>query len=335
MVGGWRRRGRRFTPGKEKVVIVGCPKEIKNNENRVGLTPGGVWALTQAGHTVLVERSAGAGSHFSDDEYPAKGAEIVDSAPRSGRAPTWWSRSRSRCRRSTASSATISCCSPTCTWPRSPTSPKLCSTAASSGIAYETVQMANGELPLLVPMSEVAGRMAVTVGAYYMGYPHGGRRPSHRRGAGGLSGRGPDHRRGHRGDQRRQDGRGSGGAGHHPRSRRRPDEVPGRRPAAELRDRAQRPLGHRAASALLGPGDRRRAGRRHRGSQAGDQRHAAPDAAPVGGRGRGRGPGRLLRDHARDQPPGPGLLRGRRSCTTRSRTCRAPIRARPPWRSPT
>ncbi len=63
-------------------MIVGCPKEIKNNENRVGLTPGGVWALKQAGHTVLVERSAGAGSHFSDDEYAAKGAEIVDSARR-------------------------------------------------------------------------------------------------------------------------------------------------------------------------------------------------------------------------------------------------------------
>jgi len=61
-------------------VIVGCPKEVKNNENRVGLTPGGVWALSQAGHTVLIENSAGAGSHFSDDEYRGKGAEVVDSA---------------------------------------------------------------------------------------------------------------------------------------------------------------------------------------------------------------------------------------------------------------
>jgi alanine dehydrogenase len=61
-------------------VIVGCPKEIKDNENRVGLTPGGVWALEQAGHTVLVETGAGGGSHFSDDEYQGKGAEIVSTA---------------------------------------------------------------------------------------------------------------------------------------------------------------------------------------------------------------------------------------------------------------
>jgi alanine dehydrogenase len=66
--------------GKEHVVIVGCPKEIKNNENRVGLAPGGVWSLTQAGHTVLIEQGAGAGSAFSDDEYRRKGAQVVSTA---------------------------------------------------------------------------------------------------------------------------------------------------------------------------------------------------------------------------------------------------------------
>ena len=61
-------------------MIVGCPKEIKNNENRVGLNPGGVWALKHAGHTVLVEKGAGSGRHFSDQEYRDKGAEIVATA---------------------------------------------------------------------------------------------------------------------------------------------------------------------------------------------------------------------------------------------------------------
>ena len=59
-------------------MIVGCPREIKNNENRVGITPAGAWALTKAGHQVLVERSAGIGSAFSDEDYAAKCAELVD-----------------------------------------------------------------------------------------------------------------------------------------------------------------------------------------------------------------------------------------------------------------
>ena len=61
-------------------MVVGCPREVKNNENRVGLTPGGVWALVQAGHTVLIEKGAGAGSHFSDEEYRGKGATVVSTA---------------------------------------------------------------------------------------------------------------------------------------------------------------------------------------------------------------------------------------------------------------
>jgi len=161
-------------PGKEKVVIVGCPKEIKNNENRVGLTPGGVWALKQAGHTVLVERSAGAGSHFSDDEYAAKGAQIVDSATEV------WSRANMVVKvkeplpseygffRDDLVLFTYLHLAPV------PDLTKALLDSGIVGIAYETVQMANGELPLLVPMSEVAGRMAVIVGAYYLGYPHGG-----------------------------------------------------------------------------------------------------------------------------------------------------------------
>jgi alanine dehydrogenase len=155
-------------------MIVGCPKEIKNNENRVGLTPAGVWALTRSGHTVLVETKAGAGSGFSDEEYRAKGAQIVDTA-----AEVW-----------ERSDLVVKVKEPLpseygffredlvlFTYLHLAPVPDLTKAMLESGIigvAYETVQLPSGELPLLVPMSEVAGRMAVTVGAHYLAYPNGG-----------------------------------------------------------------------------------------------------------------------------------------------------------------
>jgi alanine dehydrogenase len=160
--------------GKETSVIVGCPKEIKNNENRVGLTPGGVWALTQAGHTVLVEKGAGAGSHFSDQEYAEKGAEVISTAAEV------WSRSELVVKvkeplpgeyqffREDLVLFTYLHLAPV------PDLTKALLDSGIMGVAYETVQLPNGELPLLVPMSEVAGRMGVFVGAYYMAYPQGG-----------------------------------------------------------------------------------------------------------------------------------------------------------------
>jgi len=159
---------------KGDVVIVGCPREIKNNENRVGLTPGGVWALTQAGHTVLIETDAGAGSHFFDDEYLDKGAEIVSAAAEV------WNRSELvvkvkeplpseyRFFREDLVLFTYLHLAPV------PDLTKVLLDSGIIGVAYETVQLPNKELPLLVPMSEVAGRMAVTVGAFYMAYPNGG-----------------------------------------------------------------------------------------------------------------------------------------------------------------
>jgi alanine dehydrogenase len=85
-------------------VIIGVPKEIKTREYRVGMTPAGVRSLTSRGHKVLVEKGAGAGAGLKDDDYDAAGAQIVGSAADAW-ARTWSSRSRSRCRRSTASSA--------------------------------------------------------------------------------------------------------------------------------------------------------------------------------------------------------------------------------------
>ncbi len=155
-------------------MIIGLPKEIKDNENRVGLTPGAVRALVRRGHQVLVETGAGAGSTLSDDEYRAAGGEIVDSA-----AAAW------------AAQMVVKVKEPVedeyhflrddlllYTYLHLSADLPLTNALLDSGttaIAYETVQLANGQLPLLTPMSEVAGRMAAQIGAYYLETPNGGR----------------------------------------------------------------------------------------------------------------------------------------------------------------
>lgn len=155
-------------------MIVGCPKEIKNNENRVGITPAGAWALTRTGHEVIIERSAGLGSAFSDEDYAAKGARLVDDAEE-----VWGS-----------SNMVVKVKEPLpseyqyfrddlvlFTYLHLAPDRALTDVLLDSGIigvAYETVQLADRSLPLLVPMSEVAGRMSVLVGAHYLAYPNGG-----------------------------------------------------------------------------------------------------------------------------------------------------------------
>jgi alanine dehydrogenase len=154
---------------------IGVPKEIKSNENRVALVPGGVEALVQAGHTVLVEGGAGVGSGFEDEVYVSAGARIIDGAAEV------WSRSE----------MILKVKEPVETeWPlirrdqliftyfHFAASEPLTRAVMDSGcvaIAYETVQLTNGELPLLTPMSEVAGRMAVQEGAKYLEKYFGGR----------------------------------------------------------------------------------------------------------------------------------------------------------------
>jgi alanine dehydrogenase len=156
-------------------MIIGVPKEIKSNENRVALVPGGAESLVQAGHTVLVERGAGIGSGFEDDTYEATGARIV------GSASELWA----------AAGMIMKVKEPIGTeWPlmrrdqviftyfHFAASEELTRAVMASGavaIAYETVQLPNGELPLLTPMSEVAGRMAVQEGAKYLEKFFGGR----------------------------------------------------------------------------------------------------------------------------------------------------------------
>jgi alanine dehydrogenase len=156
-------------------MIIGVPKEIKTNENRIALVPAGSEALSASGHTVLVERSAGEGSGFADAAYEATGAELVDSAEEVWERAEMIMKVKEPIERE---------------WPRMregqvlftyfhfAASKPLTDAVLESGAianAYETVQLPSGELPLLTPMSEVAGRMAVQEGAKYLEKLHGGR----------------------------------------------------------------------------------------------------------------------------------------------------------------
>jgi len=155
-------------------VIVGVPKEIKTNENRVALVPAGAESLASDGHTVLVEQGAGLGSGFNDDAYRAVGAEIAPSAD------AVWSQAEMIMKVKEPIEPE---------WPKirkgqvvftyfhfaaSEPLTRAIIKSGSIAIAYETVQLPTGELPLLTPMSEVAGRMAVQEGAKYLEKVFGG-----------------------------------------------------------------------------------------------------------------------------------------------------------------
>ncbi|MDR3454160.1 MAG: alanine dehydrogenase [Rhodoferax sp.] len=156
-------------------MIIGVPREIKDNEARVGVTPAAVKALTEAGHKVLVETQAGAASGFEDAEYQAAGAEIV------GDAGYAWGKA----------DMVVKVKEPVekeyayfreglvlFTYLHLAPVPELTEKLLASkviGIAYETVRDRQGTLPLLTPMSEVAGRMSVQVGASYLEKERGGR----------------------------------------------------------------------------------------------------------------------------------------------------------------
>ena len=147
---------------------VGIPKEIKNNENRVGMTPSGVAELTRRGHEVFVQHTAGEGSGFSDDEYVKAGAKIlpaINDVYREAemivkvKEPIGPEYALVRKGQLLFIYFHFAC------------EKELTDAMLKSGavcLAYETVQLPNGSLPLLQPMSEVAGRMAALNGAYYL-----------------------------------------------------------------------------------------------------------------------------------------------------------------------
>ncbi len=156
-------------------MIIGVPKEVKDHESRVGVTPAGVKALVEAGHTVLVEHDAGALSAMPDDDYQAVGAEIVGSAYDVWRLaetvvkvkePT---EKEYRHFREGLVLFTYLHLAPIAGLTNALLDKKV------TGVAYETVRDRTGALPLLTPMSEVAGRLSVQIGAAYLEKEHGGR----------------------------------------------------------------------------------------------------------------------------------------------------------------
>jgi len=156
-------------------MIIGVAKEIKNNENRVGLTPAGVEALRKAGHRVLVEYNAGIGSGISDEAYQQAGAEII----------------KDKKQLFDTSEMIIKVKEPLepeynlfhegqilFTYLHLAPEPELTKALLQHkvvGIAYETIEGANHSLPLLSPMSEIAGRMSVQIGAQFLEKPWGGK----------------------------------------------------------------------------------------------------------------------------------------------------------------
>lgn len=156
-------------------MIIGVPKEIKNNENRVALTPAGVEALCKAGHKVLIEESAGIGSGFSDGEYLNKGAVLYPAAAQI------WSEAEMVLKVKEPLPEEYSYFRKGLilfTYLHLAPEAELTKALVDSGVTavgYETIQLADGSLPLLIPMSEVAGRMAVQIGARLLEKPQGGK----------------------------------------------------------------------------------------------------------------------------------------------------------------
>ena len=156
-------------------MIIGVPKEIKPNENRVAITPAGVESFRKNGHTVLIEKNAGIDSGFMDEDYIYSGAEIIDTPQEIYQ----------------KAEMIIKVKEPLppeydlfkegqilFTYLHLAAEPALTDALLNKkviGIAYETIQLADCSLPLLTPMSEVAGRMAVQVGANFLEKPYGGR----------------------------------------------------------------------------------------------------------------------------------------------------------------
>lgn len=155
-------------------MLVGVPKEIKNNENRVAMTPAGVQELVARGHRVLIEQSAGVGSGFSDSEYVAAGAELATNAA------DVWSAAEMIVKVKEPIAPEYSLMRPgqiLFTYLHLAASAECTRAIVASGataIAYETVQLANRTLPLLHPMSEVAGRLSAQIGAVQLMKTNGG-----------------------------------------------------------------------------------------------------------------------------------------------------------------
>jgi alanine dehydrogenase len=156
-------------------LVVGVPREAKEGEHRVAVTPDGVYELTSHGASVLVEAGAGADSSITDDDYRGAGAEIVDGAE------AVWERAGLVMKVKEPQPEELPLLRPGLvlfTYLHLAAYPDVADVLLErkvTGIAYETVQVPDGALPLLAPMSEVAGRMAPQVGSHFLEREHGGR----------------------------------------------------------------------------------------------------------------------------------------------------------------
>ena len=149
-------------------MLIGIPKEIMSNENRVSITPAGANELILSGHKILIEKNAGAGSGFEDAEYERVGAKIADTAKEifdtsdlivKVKEPIGEEHNMLRDGQAVFTYFHLA---------PNPELTKVLLDKKITAIAYETVQLPNGQLPLLTPMSEVAGRMSVQIGAYLL-----------------------------------------------------------------------------------------------------------------------------------------------------------------------
>jgi alanine dehydrogenase len=153
---------------------IGIPKEIKNNENRVALPPAGVYELVQDGHQVMVETNAGFGSAIADEDYVAVGATVVDSA-----AEVWAADMVMKVKEPLEEEyqyfrENLLLFTYLHLAANKPVAEALLKNKVNT-VAYENVQLTNGTLPLLAPMSEIAGRMASQIGAEFLESPKGGK----------------------------------------------------------------------------------------------------------------------------------------------------------------
>ncbi len=156
-------------------MIIGIPKEIKNNENRVGMTPSGVQEMTRHGHTVYVQSSAGENSGFCDEAYVAAGAKILPTIEEVYAVAQMIVKVKEpiECEYKLVRHGQL-----VFTYFHFASSEPLTKAMLESGAvccAYETVERKDRSLPLLIPMSEVAGRMATQEGCYFLERPRGGK----------------------------------------------------------------------------------------------------------------------------------------------------------------
>lgn len=153
---------------------IGIPTELKNNENRVAMTPAGVLTLVQNGHEVFIEKGAGIGSGFADKEYKEAGATIVSTAQEA-----WSMEMVMKVKEPLPEEYSYFYKGQILfTYLHLAPEPELTKALVDNkviGVAYETVQLKNGALPLLTPMSEVAGRMAAQIGAQFLEKGKGGK----------------------------------------------------------------------------------------------------------------------------------------------------------------